>query len=100
VAERLHRRIGELAEPFDEVDFGSSLGVACFEQPPEDVEDVVRLADAAMYEAKRSPHWSVVVWEAGDPPEDQEVGTEDFPVTERNFGGAVEWGEVDPRDAT
>jgi len=94
VAERLHRRIGELAEAFDGIDFGVSLGVACFDQPPEDVEDVVRLADAAMYEAKRSSRQEVVVWEAeGRPMATAADGGSPEPVGGK-MEGFVDWGAI------
>ncbi len=61
VAERLADRLGDLGERFEGIDLGVSLGVACFDRPPEDVEEVVRLADDAMYRAKGSPRTDVVV---------------------------------------
>lgn len=98
VAERLHRRIDRLADQFDAVEFGISVGVACFDEPPGEVEEVVRRADAAMYEAKHSQHCQIVVWEAGDgsAPEGGEDG-EDSGAVGPGVGGAIEWGNVGPR---
>ena len=105
VAERLHRRLGEVGDGLDEVDFGISLGVACFDKPPEDVEDVVRLADAAMYEAKRSVHRGVVVWEPGDEAiaaavPDEEADAAVGGLVGGEFDGPVEWGETGRRGPT
>lgn len=65
IAERLRERLEGLAGEFEVPEFGVSLGVACFRRPPEEVEEVVRRADAAMYRAKKTDGRSVAVWEAG-----------------------------------
>ena len=63
--ERLEARLAGLAGEYEGPEFGVSLGVACFRRPPEEVDEVVRRADAAMYRAKKTDGRSVAVWEAG-----------------------------------
>lgn len=66
VADRLHQRMQEVGSDYADVDFGLSLGVACFQEPPENADDVVRWADAAMYKAKHSAGEPVVLWQPRD----------------------------------
>jgi diguanylate cyclase (GGDEF)-like protein len=65
IAQRLEARLAGLAGEYEVPEFGVSLGVACFRRPPEEVDEVVRRADAAMYRAKKTDGRSVAVWEAG-----------------------------------
>lgn len=52
VAERIAQRIQEIAAEYPLSHLGASLGVRMFERAPENAEDVVRLADDAMYAEK------------------------------------------------
>ena len=52
VAERMSSRIREIAIAYPLASLDASIGLRYFEQPPTSADDVVRLADGAMYEQK------------------------------------------------
>lgn len=54
VAQRIEKKVQEIAAAYPQAHLGASLGARFFERPPENAEDVVRLADDAMYDVKAS----------------------------------------------
>ncbi|HYR21198.1 MAG TPA: GGDEF domain-containing protein [Myxococcales bacterium] len=67
-ARRLLERMKQLDELHPGLHLGASIGVAMYGAPPESAEEMIRAADAAMYEAKQRGKGRVVLWEA--PPAD------------------------------
>lgn len=61
LGQRLIRRIEALGREYPGSGLGASLGLACFPIPPENPEELVALADAAMYRAKKDNKGSVMV---------------------------------------
>jgi len=53
VAERIAMRISDIAAAYPLSRLDASIGLRYFEKPPADPDDVVRLADAAMYDEKQ-----------------------------------------------
>jgi GGDEF domain-containing protein len=54
VGQRLVDRVGALASKYPGTGLGARVGIAFVENPPDDVEMVLREADRAAYEAKSS----------------------------------------------
>lgn len=52
VAQRIEARVEEISSAYPLANLGASVGSRFFERPPDNAEDVVRLADDAMYEVK------------------------------------------------
>jgi diguanylate cyclase (GGDEF)-like protein len=52
IARRLATRITELGKAYERAGVSASIGIAFFTRPPTDAEEILRAADAAMYEAK------------------------------------------------
>jgi len=67
-ARRLLERLKQLADLHPGLHLGASIGVAMYGAPPETAEQMIRAADAAMYEAKQRGKGRVVLWE-GPPPD-------------------------------
>jgi diguanylate cyclase (GGDEF)-like protein len=67
-ARRLLERLRQLDELHPGYHLGASIGVARYGAPPESAEEMIRAADAAMYEAKQRGKGRVVLWE-GPPPD-------------------------------
>src|SRR5437588_629743 len=63
-AERLLERIQRLAKVYPGMDLGASIGMALYPTPPAAPEEMVRAADAAMYEAKQRGKGQVVLWQS------------------------------------
>ena len=67
-AGRLLERLRRLDELHPGRNLGASIGVAMYAAPPETAEEMIRTADAAMYDAKQRGKGRVVLWEG--PPKD------------------------------
>ncbi len=67
-ARRLLERMKQLDDLHPGLHLGASIGVAMSGAPPETAEQMIRAADAAMYEAKQRGKGRVVLWE-GPPPD-------------------------------
>ena len=67
-AGRLLERLRRLDELHPGRNLGASIGVAMYAAPPETAEEMIRTADAAMYDAKQRGKGRVVLWE-GPPKE-------------------------------
>ncbi len=67
-ARRLLERMKQLDDLHPGLQLGASIGVAMYGAPPETAEQMIRAADAAMYEAKQRGKGRVVLWE-GPPPD-------------------------------
>ncbi len=59
--DRVLKAMREIGAKYPELKLGASVGVAWFERPPEDPDDALEEADAAMYEAKQNKNRVVVV---------------------------------------
>jgi len=66
-AQRLLARLQRIAELHSGVGLGASIGMAIYESPPATAEEMIRSADAAMYEAKQRGKGRVVQWQAPPP---------------------------------
>jgi len=62
-AGRLLERLRRLDELHPGRKIGASIGVAMYGAPPETAEEMIRAADAAMYDAKQRGKGRVVLWE-------------------------------------
>ena len=60
-AERIVKRIADVARDYPETGLGASVGIAHFARPPTDAEAVIRAADHAMYRAKSAGKGTFVV---------------------------------------
>jgi len=67
-AQRLLERLKQLDGLHPGLHLGASIGVAMYGAPPETAEEMIRAADAAMYDAKQRGKGRVVLWE-GPPKE-------------------------------
>jgi diguanylate cyclase (GGDEF)-like protein len=67
-ARRLLERLKRLDALHPGANLGASIGVATYASPPDTPEEMIRSADAAMYDAKRRGKGRVVLWE-GPPPD-------------------------------
>jgi diguanylate cyclase (GGDEF)-like protein len=65
LGQRLIQGIRSLGQQYPGCDLGASLGLACFQTPPERPEELVSRADAAMYQAKKESKGNVLVVGAG-----------------------------------
>ena len=65
---RLLERMKQLDDLHPGLQLGASIGVAMYGAPPETAEQMIRAADAAMYEAKQRGKGRIVLWE-GPPPD-------------------------------
>ena len=63
-AQRLLDRIRRIAEAYPGMDLGASIGMALYPSPPAAPEEMIRAADAAMYEAKQRGKGQAVLWQA------------------------------------
>jgi diguanylate cyclase (GGDEF)-like protein len=61
LGQRLIQGIRSLGQQYPGCDLGASLGVACFQKPPQKPEELVSRADAAMYQAKKEAKGTVRV---------------------------------------
>lgn len=61
-AERLIDRITELGRSYPRCRVGASVGVAYFENPPRDVDEIMRRTDRALDQAKSEGKGRLVVW--------------------------------------
>jgi diguanylate cyclase (GGDEF)-like protein len=61
VGQRLLDKVGLIGEDFPGTDLGASVGIVCFERPPEEPETLVRKADEIMYRAKRAGKGRLIV---------------------------------------
>lgn len=61
LGQRLIQRIESMGLEYPDCGLGASLGVACFQTPPERPEELVSRADAAMYKAKKERKGTVWV---------------------------------------
>jgi diguanylate cyclase (GGDEF)-like protein len=52
IAARIVERVRLAAAPYPGADISASIGIAWFSDPPRNADDVLRIADAAMYQAK------------------------------------------------
>ena len=64
LALRLLARIRTLADRYPGLDLGASVGMAWFDAPPESAEQILKTADAAMYEAKAAGKHRFALWTA------------------------------------
>ncbi len=62
LAQRLLHRIRALGDRYPGLDLGVSIGMALFDAPPEKAEDILRRADAAMYQAKSAGKHRFSLW--------------------------------------
>lgn len=53
IGDRIVRRIAALGEDYPEASLGATAGGVCCEAPPESASDLIRAADAVMYEGKK-----------------------------------------------
>jgi diguanylate cyclase (GGDEF)-like protein len=60
-AQRLLARLERITELYPGLHLGASIGMAMYPTPPKSAEDMIRAADAAMYEAKRRGKRRVVL---------------------------------------
>jgi diguanylate cyclase (GGDEF)-like protein len=66
-AGRLLERMKQLDALQPGLHLGASIGVAMYGAPPDTAEEMIRAADAAMYDAKQRGKGRVVLWEAPPP---------------------------------
>jgi diguanylate cyclase (GGDEF)-like protein len=52
IADRVRTRVAEFATQYPKARLGVSVGIAWFDEPPEDLDDILRAADREMYEEK------------------------------------------------
>jgi diguanylate cyclase (GGDEF)-like protein len=62
-AQRLLGSLDRIKELYPRLNLGASIGMALYPTPAESAEDMIRAADAAMYEAKRRGKRRVVLAE-------------------------------------
>jgi diguanylate cyclase (GGDEF)-like protein len=67
IAARIGERVRAAASDFPDTGIGASIGIAWFSSPPSDADQVLRVADAAMYEAKKAGKGSVRIVYDGTP---------------------------------
>jgi PleD family two-component response regulator len=65
LAHRLLARVTALGERYPGLDLGASVGMAWYAAPPDDPEELLHRADAAMYQAKTAGKHRFALW-AGD----------------------------------
>lgn len=65
VVERIIAAVQAVAGDYADCDLGASVGVVCHEHPPPEGSDLVRDADAAMYQAKRQGKGQAVLVQPG-----------------------------------
>lgn len=59
--EAIAERIRDVGRAFPDINFGATVGVAFFREPPEHAEELLRAADDAMYQGKSRGKGQVVV---------------------------------------
>ena len=62
IARRIMERIRDVGASYPAAALGASVGIAFFERPPDSSEDILKQADASMYEAKALGKGRMVVW--------------------------------------
>ena len=62
IAQRIIDGISEVGRRYPDAGLGASVGIAHFERVPESVEEILKGADNAMYEAKSLGKGRLVVW--------------------------------------
>jgi diguanylate cyclase (GGDEF)-like protein len=65
IARRLIDRVREAGAEYPEADLGLSVGIAYFALPPDSIEEILKRADNAMYEAKTLGKGQLAVWSGG-----------------------------------
>jgi len=64
LAHRLLARVTALGERYPGLDLGASVGMAWYAAPPDDPEELLHRADAAMYQAKTAGKHRFALWPA------------------------------------
>ncbi len=67
LSQRLLLRVQALGDRYPGLDLGASVGMAWFDAPPDSAEQILKTADAAMYEAKLAGKHRFALWTAQAP---------------------------------
>jgi diguanylate cyclase (GGDEF)-like protein len=67
IAQRIIDRVRMAGEEYPEAELGASVGIAFFGIPPDSVEEILKRADNAMYEAKTMGKGLFAVWSSPRP---------------------------------
>ena len=69
IARRIIEKVREAGQDYPRAALGASVGIAYFDVPPASVEEIIKRADNAMYEAKTMGKGLLAVWSSAEAPD-------------------------------